>query len=137
MAAAPSFPSVVATAVQNILPADTTTTKTILTAGASGTKITGLQIASSDSSAKIVQVFLTRTAVDYNLITVSIPAGSGNDSTGVLAAIDAFLLMAGLPVDNDGQRYLLLKSGDTLRWSCTTTVTVGRKIDIVAVAADF
>lgn len=137
MASAPSFAATPATSVQNILPADTTSAKTLLTAGASGTKVTGINIASSDTSARIVSIYITRGGTDYNLITVSIPAGAGNDSTGALAAIEGFLLMAGLPVDNDGQKYLLLKSGDTLRANSATTVTAARKIDFVVIAADF
>lgn len=113
------------------------TKKTICTAGANGTKVVGLLLTSTDSSARIAQIWLTRSATSYLLGSVTVPVTAGSD--GVTAAVNALdpTMIPGLPVDNDGQSYLFLQSGDTLQVSFTTQVTAAKEIDAVGVSADF
>lgn len=137
MSATPAFVSAVATGVIQILPADTTTLKTVVTGGASGTKVTSLLLSSTDTADKVVQLWLTRSGVSYLLGTVAVPLSSG--TTAAILSINAFstTVIPGLPTDNDGQRYLLLKSADKLEVAVTVTLTAAKVINAVAVAADF
>jgi hypothetical protein len=137
MAAVPNLPSAVNLGVQKWEAADTTTTKTIFTAGASGSKVTGIWTASSDTANKIHQLYLQRGGVDYQLTSALLPLNGGFDSNGLLASVNMMTLMIGLPVDNDGQTYMLLKSGDVIRGAMTTTVTAARAVTTYIVGADF
>lgn len=122
----------------SLLNADSANTKkTIHTAGSNGSKVVAVTASSTDTSARIAQLWLTRSATSYLLGSVNIPAGSGTD--GVVAAVNLLLstLIPGLPIDNDGQRYLHLESGDTFQVSCTTQVTSAKEVDFLCVAADF
>ena len=119
-----------------ILPADTTTAKTVVTAGADGTKITAITASSNDAS-RIVQISLVRSAVVYILTTVTVAANAGTDGTAAAVNLINSTIIPGLPIDNDGQPYLFLKSGDTLTAAVTVTVTAAKTISIAAIGADF
>lgn len=113
------------------------TKKTIGTAGTNGMKVVAVSIASTDTSARIAQLWLTRSATSYLLASYSVPITSGSDGSTVSANLLASYVWPGLPVDADGQPYLFLESGDTLQVSFTTQVTSGKEIDVVAVGANF
>jgi hypothetical protein len=120
--------------------ADASTVKTVVTAGANGSKVVSLWASSTELTAnnRDVQVSVTRSAVVYILTTLSVPFSSGFTTavpgpTDLLSAIPANLLA----VDNDGQRYLFLESGDTLGVASLTTVTSGKTISVGSSYADF
>lgn len=131
----PQTPMVSVARIQN---ADASTQKTVVTGGANGTKLNALTATSDDTSARIVQVSLLRSAVNYILGSVSIPAGSGTDgSTPAVDLLNA-VAMPGLPVDNDGQKYLFLKdASDSIQVKTTTTVTSAKTVAVVGVHGDF
>ncbi len=108
-----------------ITPADTTTLVTLISAGADGSKILGISIVDGGVDAPKVTLWITRSAVDYILIVADVPEFSG--VWGTVPAFDVFGsgLLTALPVDNDGQRYLFLESGDTLKASVATTLGTG------------
>lgn len=120
-----------------IVNADGTNKKTVATAGANGSKVTGLIIASDDTAAKVMQIWLTRSAVSYLLATVDIAALSGFD--GIVPVVNAMnsTEWPGLPVDNDGQVYFFLESGDTLEISLTVAATAGKTHYGKCIFADF
>jgi hypothetical protein len=120
-----------------IVNADASNKKTVVTAGANGSKLTALTAASDDTSARVVQVIVTRSATDYVLASVSVPAASGTDGTAAAVNLINSAILPGLPVDNDGQRYLFLESGDTLAVKSTTTVTAGKTVSAAANFGNF
>ena len=130
------FPQALALGLAQILPADTTTAKTVVTAGANGTKITGLTCSSNDTS-RIVQLSLVRSAVVYILTTITVAANAGTDGTAAAVNLLNTTSTPGLPIDNDGQPYINMKSGDTLTAAVTVTVTAAKTISIAAIGADF
>ena len=82
----------------------------------------------------------TGTAVTATLIrpigTLSAPTLTGND--GATTGLNFFgNALVPLPVDQDGQSYLFLESGDTLYVSSSTTVTANKLVTVQAMAADF
>lgn len=112
------------------------TKKTVCTAGANGTKVVSLIATSTETAnARIAQIWLTRSAVSTLLGSVNIPANAGFD--GIVYSVNMFSLIAELPRDNDGQRYLFLESGDTLQYSCTTQVAAAKQVDAHCVSANF
>jgi len=136
MSVTPTFVTTPKIGVVQFLNADAANTKkTVVTAGASGSKVTSLTVASTDTVARVAQMWLTRAAVSYLLTSRSVPAGSGSD--GTLNSVDVMGLWEGLPYDSNGLPYLLLESGDTLQVSLTTQVTAAKEVDITAVGANF
>lgn len=135
--ATPIFPQTVKSYVAQILPADTTTKKTLITGATNGTKIEALNVASTDTLARDVQVWMTISAVDYLLATVSIPANSGN--TNALPSIDLLrhAQWPSLSYDSNGNRMLYVASGAVLKVASTVTVTTAKEIDFLAIGGDY
>lgn len=137
MAANPVFvatPKITPAAFTNADAANTK--KTIHTAGASGSKVTAVIATSTETAnARVGQLWLTRTATSYLLGSFNVPVNSGFD--GSAFTINALLTMAGLPIDNDGQVYLFLESGDTLQVSFTTQVAATKEVDVTCIAGNF
>jgi hypothetical protein len=65
--------------------------------------------------------------------TVAITSGTD----GVTAVTDLLGLNTVSNIDNDGQKYLYLETGDYLAVSATTTVTSNKMLNIMAVGGDF
>jgi hypothetical protein len=135
--ATPIFPQAVNVGLGTIVNGDGTTTKAIFTAGANGSKLEMLTVSSTDTSNRDVNIFLTRSATNYLLATVQIPLNSGNANN--VAAVDILrsTMLPGLANDAMGNRILYLKSGDTLTFAATTTVTSGKQITAVAHGGDY
>lgn len=117
------------------------TLKTLFTAGSDGSKVVAVLAATDDGSAThVITLYLTRSSVDYYLGAYTLPVSSG--TSGAAANVDLLAggpsnLIIGLPRDNDGQKYLFLQSGDTLRATFATALTAGKRIDILTVAGNF
>lgn len=119
-----------------ILPADTTALKTVLTAGASGSKVTSLIATNTDSAnARVIQIFIVNGGTNYCLGTINVPLNAGFAS-GVNAVnlLDPTIIL-GLPLDSDGNPYINLISGDTLQAASLTTVAAGKAINVIAATA--
>lgn len=112
------------------------TKKTIVTPGTNGSKVVAVFATSTETAnARVAQLWLTRSATSFLLGSMNVPVNSGFD--GTVASANLFSLMTCLPVDADGQPYLLLQSGDTLQVSFTTQVASGKEIDVTAIYGDF
>ena len=137
MASTPTLVQVPKITPVSFLNADAANTKkTIATAGASGSKVVGITISSTDSTLRVVQFWLTRSAVSYLISSVSVAAQAGFDGSTV-NPIPLNSIQSSLPVDNDGQRYFFLESGDTLQVSLTTQVTSAKEVDVFAHFGNF
>jgi len=123
--------------VVQIVNADASNQKTVITAGASGSKVTSLIAASDDTSSRVVQISVTRSSTAYVLGSVSIPAASGTDGSTASVNLLGTTLLPGLPVDNDGQQYIFLQNGDTLTAKALSTVTSGKTIHLTSNYGDF
>lgn len=121
----------------NIANADASNLKTVVTAGANGSKVTSLMLSSSDTSARDVTWGISRSGTFYPMGTLSVPITAGQ--IAATSGVDAFssAVRPGLPADNDGQPYLLLQSGDTLDIKALTTVTSAKVISAASSYGDF
>ena len=135
--AIPTFPFQPENGHVQILPANTTAQKTLFTAGANGSKIIGVIIGSTDTSARDVQLSIVNSATTYVLgtKTIAITAGfvAGTPSVNLLDPA----VIVGMPVDNDGNPFLFLIFGDTLVVNCLTTVTTAKIIACHCIAENF
>ena len=113
-------------------------TVTHITGGTNGSKIVSLTAASNSTSAHTVTVALSTGGTAVTLGAVSVPASAGTD--GATSAVDILgsSLLPGLPVDGDGQRYLLLPStAYTLTVATSATINTGKQVSLVSVYADY
>jgi hypothetical protein len=135
--ATPIFPQTVKTYAAQILPADASGVKALVTGGANGSKVESLNIASTDSTARDVQLVMTISSVVYVLGTISIPANAGNTNT--IPSVDAFRSgqWPSLSYDASGNRILYVASGAVLGIKALTTVTAAKEIDAIACGGDF
>jgi hypothetical protein len=132
----PTFAKQPQAARVQILPADTTTVKTIVTAGANGSKIIGVIVTSTDTSARDLTLSITNsTTYPLGTKTIAITAGT-IAATPAVNLLDAAVIV-GIPKDSDGNPFLFLISGDTLTVNCLTTVTTAKAITIHAIYEDF
>jgi hypothetical protein len=130
----PQSPKISPVTLQN---ADGTSVKTAYTAGANDSKVVALSASNTDTAAYTVQVWLTRSATNYLLGAFPVAANAGNNGTVAAQNLLAPTLWPGLPVDNDGQVYLFLQSGDTLSAGVTGAVASGKTVTVTAIGADF
>lgn len=133
----PIFPQALNLGVQTIVNADGTTPKTVFTAGANGSKVETIEISSTDTTNRDVQLFVTRSATNYLMATVQVKASAGNannvPSTNILGSTQ----LPAIAADANGNPTLFLKSGDTLSIGTTTAVTAGKTITIITNGGDF
>jgi hypothetical protein len=142
--ATPIFPQTIKNYAVQILPADASALKTLVTGATNGTKVEMINIASTDTSARDVQLWMTISAVDYLIGTIPIPANSGNTNAllaqGLLSSListSPFLPFFQFPLDSNGNRYIYVASGSVLKVSSLTTVTAAKAISILTQAGDF
>lgn len=111
------------------------TSKTIYTAGASGSKVVAVLATSTDGTARVFTVGFVHSAATFILGAETVAITAGTD--GATKTTNLLDLIPGLPVDNDGQPYLYMSANDTLEATNITQVTSGKNVNISVIAADF
>ena len=128
----------------SILPADTTSKKTIFTAGANDSILRSLGASSTDTSDRLINLYVNvgGAGTDRLVATITIPLNSGNSAT--IPAVDILRALTGssylipqLAYDAYGNKVWNLKAGTTVKVACTTTVTTAKEIDFFGDGADF
>ena len=120
-----------------IEPADTTTAKTVFTAGTDDSVVKAINVASTDTAARVLSLFVNNGSSDILIGRVSIPANSGNNGTAATVDLLGGTLMPSLPYDSNGKRVLPLPAGYILKAGTTTTVTSAQSITVTAMAEDY
>ncbi len=120
-----------------IVNADGTTAKSLISAGADDTKITGIALTTDDSAAVNVQVILNDGSNDTVIGIVNVPITSGFAASipGVngMNATD----LPHLPIDSAGNPYIMLKTGHSLKVAALAAVTAAKTLYAVALGEDF
>ena len=135
--ATPIYPQTIKNWAVQILPADTTTIKTIATGGTNGSVIEMLTVSSSDTVARDLVFYLNDGTTNYRLFTLNIPINSGN--TNAIASVAPFnsTLWPAVPFNNSGNKFIYVANGWSLRVNSTVAVSATRSIDIVAHGGDY
>lgn len=120
--------------------ADGTSKKTIFTAGSNDSIIRSFNITSTDTSARIVLLYVNvgGSGTDRCIGAVNVPALSGTD--GATAAVDALrtTLMTFFEADAFGNCVCYLKAGSLLKAALSASaVTSGKTIDMFGSGGDF
>jgi hypothetical protein len=111
--------------------------KELYTAATNDATVKSINVASFDSAARVMSVWIVGTDAQPVLIgAVNIPANSGNNGTA--AAIDLLggTLMPSLPYDANGKRIVILKAGQKLAVS-VPAVTAGTQINVTAQVEEY
>lgn len=135
MSATAMFIGSVRSPVLSIANADATSFKSLMAAGASGSRLDLLSITNSDASnAYVVQLAVQISGVDYVIGEVSVPAGSGTNGTA--KAVNA-LNSTDLPQLSNTLNVLFLATGATLRAKSKTTVSGANTLHFVGAGGDY
>jgi hypothetical protein len=145
MATTPNFPGAPRLGIVTIVPADTTNNKALFAAGSSGSKVVSVTIQSSDSANRDVRLSILRGGVTFPLTQLNVPLNSGNTNAVPPVAALQTSQSGGtpssptgiLPIDQDGQVYILLNSGDVLQINAPVAVTAATQITAFALGCDF
>lgn len=133
----PIYPQQIQNWAVKILAADTTTIKTLVTAGANGTKIDSINVASDDTAAKTLILYLNDGSVDYLLTWFNIPATSGFTTSIPSVALLQSTQWPSTDYDSNGNKVFFLKAGWKLNVQAQATLTTAKTMTITANGGDF
>lgn len=135
----PIFPNVINSGVATIAPADTQTLKPVFTAGANGSRLDALNLTSSDTSARDIQIWRTKSGGSAVLQgTVSVLATGGTVSTVVAKNVLADANMGGAVVsDERGNKVMELAAGEVVSISAPVTITTAKLVSAQAQGGDY
>lgn len=109
----------------------------IYTAPAAGARVTSLIFTSSDTASRdfFVYIFDGSTVIPIGIINV--PANSGNTS-GTLS-VDGLnpTVMVGMPIDNNGKRYIDMKASTVLKFAAVVAVTTAKQVNASVIAGEY
>jgi hypothetical protein len=111
---------------------------TLYTAGANGSVCKALWIDNNDAGAThLVTVQIVNGGTKYGGIALTSVSSAGFASGTGPQSLLASAIWPGLPLDENGNPYLILISGDTLQATFATAITSGDQLDLHAICADF
>jgi hypothetical protein len=117
--------------------ADTTTLKTLFTAGADDSDLKAILACTDDTAAINLKVYVNRGGTDYLIGTVNVPLASGSNGSAPGVDILNSAAFAGLPMDSVGKRYIPLKTGDVVKVACLATMTAAKTLYVSAFGQDY
>lgn len=117
--------------------ADSTTAKTLYTAGGNDAVVKVLNFASNDTSAVNIALYVNDGTADRLIGTIRVATLSGTD--GAAASVDGLsgTLIPSLPYDANGKRVLPLKAGHILKWAPLVAVTAAKTVTAFGVAEEY
>jgi hypothetical protein len=111
--------------------------KELYTAATNDATVKCINVASFDSAARVMSVWIVGTDAQPVLIgAVNIPANSGNNGTAATIDLLGGTLMPSLPYDANGKRIVILKAGQKLAVS-VPAVTAGTQINVTAQVEEY
>jgi hypothetical protein len=136
--ATPIYPQTIKNWAVQILPADTTTIKTLVTGGTNGSVVEWLNVTSTDSANKDLLWYLNDGTTNYLISTQNTPLNAGNtNAVAAVASLNNTTLFSSVPFNNSGNKFIYVANGWSLRVSAGAAVTAARVINIVAHGGDY
>lgn len=115
-----------------VLPGDTTTKKTVWTAGANGGYLSGVSVTSDDTADRNLNVYITIGGTDYLVGQILIPLASGTSTTPAVNLLSLGLLPWLQP---DGS--WIFPASAILKVAAAVTITAAKTITIVGHGMDY
>jgi len=120
-----------------ITPTETTTLVTLFTAGSEDAVVKSINVQSTDTAARVVQLWVNNGSADFLIGAVNIPLRSGDNGTAAAVDLLGGTLLPSLPYDSNGKRILPLPAGYILKVNSQATVTSAKEITFVCMAEDY
>jgi hypothetical protein len=120
-----------------ITPTETTTLVTLFTAGTNDSVVKAINVQSTDTAARVVQLWVNDGSTDFLIGSVNIPLRSGDNGTAASVDLLGGTLTPSLPYDANGKRVLPVPAGYILKVSSQATVTADKTITFVCMAEDY
>lgn len=130
----PIYPASITNAAVLINNATGTAKVTLRTGSTNGDKIESISVTSTDTVARVLNIFMNVAATDYWIGTINIPIAAGTDAaaTASVSVLETNLMMPWVRKDSNGRAYLYLAASNILKFASQVTVTAAKEIDIVA-----
>ena len=113
-------------------------TSTIVSGSTDGSKVLSLTAVSDSTSAHVFTVGISTGGVSRPLVAVSITASAGTNGTGAAIDMLSTALLPGLPVDNDGQRYLFLPSTSySVVVTAASAINTGKQVTFTSMYGNY
>lgn len=125
-------------AVVTIVPADTTTLKTLMTAGSEGSRLLAINVVTDDTAANVVGMYVQVAGAgsNYPLGVKSVALRSGDPTNAAaVPSVNIMDLAAVAGLDPDGS--LGLGAGDVVKVGVQATVTAGKTVTCMAIYGDY
>ena len=120
-----------------ITPTETTTLVTLFTAGTNDSVVKAINVQSTDTAARVVQLWVNDGTTDFLIGAVNTPLRAGDNGTAATIDLLGGTLMPSLPYDSNGKRVLPLPAGYILKVNSQATVTAAKQITFVCMAEDY
>lgn len=136
MSASPSFIATPRNPIQSFANADSTTFKSVFSAGASGSRLDSLIGTNTDTTAAyVVQLAIQKSSVDYVIGEVTVPIGAGTNGSAKSVAMLNSTDIPGLAYTENGALYL--ETGCVLRARMKTAVAGVFAVQLVGIGGDY
>ena len=138
--ATPIFPQTITNAVATIVPADTSSLKTLYTGGSNGSRVENILVTNTDAAAAYaIQLTVVISATNYLIGTVNVPLSAGNTTAAPTVNLLSALNNFGPYIckDSNGNPYLYLANGAVLKVNSTTTVNTSKQVTFFAQGGDY
>jgi hypothetical protein len=135
MSAAPSFIATPRNPVVAFANADGTSFKSIMTAGALGSRLDTLMASSSDTVSNILQLAVQKSGVDYVIGEVTVGALAGTNGVAKSVAALNPTDIPGLTYTENGAIYL--ETGAVLRGRMKTAVAGAFAVQLTGIGGDY
>ena len=133
MALAPQFINVPNLGLTKFTNGDGTSTKTIFTAGANGSRILSMCVTSNDLSSRQVQLAIVRGGVSYKLSAPTIPAAAAETPVVNLNLLDP----SWFGWLDANEPHLMVPAGVTFEVTPLVAVSSGKEISVMVFAGDY
>lgn len=107
------------------------------TAGSSGGRVYALLASTNDTVTVNVFVWILRGSTVIPLGLVNVPLSSGNVTAVANVTFLNGTVLAGLPYDNQGNKYIPLNANDVLRVGALANLTSGKTCWVSAIGSDY
>lgn len=114
------------------------TYKTLYTAGANGSKCSGMFMNNNDASAThLVTVQIVNATVKYGGVALTSVSSAGFATATPAQSLMSAAAWPGLPLDSTTTPYIYLVSGDTIQATFATALTSADVLNIFVTCSDF
>jgi len=111
---------------------------TCFTAGAYGAIVESLVISTDDTAAVNVWFYIYRgtTVIPLGIVAVALRSGDLGTVANVDALAGSGVTLIGLPVNNQGKRFISLEASDVLKFAVLANMTASKSLYVTAMGFD-